>query len=254
LGGHNVVADASCAASPTDVVADPQLAALANGVRMPAPGSPATDLVPTGSNPATLDICNGVLTDQLGRPRPHGTACDAGAVETNPAPQCPTEWTHLIAGNAAGTLVCADAYADPVTNYQLVANGTSGTVSINASTGAFTVSGALSGATLAFTASDGFSTSAVTPHSVLAEFGGNRGEGRATAKSTKGSTCCASVKSGPQDLVVASAERKPSKDFAVVPGGEGVLTLDPGTDLFAFADGHRMILGCWGDPSVVGAV
>lgn len=81
-GGWNVVADGTCGAGPTDVVADPRLGPLrspgGSDVHLPFTSSPVLDAIPAG----TPGLCDGsVPTDARGAVRPSGGACDAGATE-----------------------------------------------------------------------------------------------------------------------------------------------------------------------------
>jgi len=67
---------------------DPLLASLAsNGgptqTRLPHPGSPLIDAIPTAS--CQSDGASGIGTDQRGVTRPQGGGCDIGAVEVEPA-------------------------------------------------------------------------------------------------------------------------------------------------------------------------
>jgi hypothetical protein len=85
--GYNLDDDGSCAfsaatGSQSDV--DPELSALTdNGgptdTQAPAPGSPALDRIPPGTEADGTLLCPG--TDQRGVSRPQGTDCDVGAVE-----------------------------------------------------------------------------------------------------------------------------------------------------------------------------
>ncbi|HJQ41627.1 MAG TPA: right-handed parallel beta-helix repeat-containing protein [Jatrophihabitantaceae bacterium] len=103
-GGYNLTApgDASCAfgAPKHDVIADPQLGALANNggptqTRLPAPSSPAINVIPvntatTLANPiggGTITLCTPGSKDQRDTTRPQGALCDIGSVEVvNVAP------------------------------------------------------------------------------------------------------------------------------------------------------------------------
>ncbi len=86
--GSNVDSDGSCGLTgPADVVGDPELGPLSGGVRVPGTSSPALNLVPGGTAiPVNGSFCDSSTTDQVGAARPHGTSCDAGAVEANAAP------------------------------------------------------------------------------------------------------------------------------------------------------------------------
>jgi hypothetical protein len=88
--GWNVLSDTSCHSPFLNVsdriVTDALLGPLAdNGgltrTRLPLPGSPALDAVPSG----TPTVCDGTYgNDQRGVARPQGTGCDIGAVERSP--------------------------------------------------------------------------------------------------------------------------------------------------------------------------
>lgn len=81
--------DASCGFTNTangdrQNAGDPRLAGLANNggpglTRMPLPGSPLIDAIPTASCQA--DGAAGITTDERGVVRPEGPGCDIGAVE-----------------------------------------------------------------------------------------------------------------------------------------------------------------------------
>jgi hypothetical protein len=89
--GFNFSDDTSCgftAATDKQNGADPKLGALANNgggtsTRLPQPGSPLIDAIPTGSCQA--DGASGITTDQRGVTRPQGPGCDIGAVEVEVA-------------------------------------------------------------------------------------------------------------------------------------------------------------------------
>jgi hypothetical protein len=94
--GFNFSDDASCAfgeATDRQNAGDPGLGALAsNGgptqTRLPQPGSPLIDGIPTASCQA--DGASGVTTDQRGVTRPQAGGCDIGSVEVEaPAPPTP---------------------------------------------------------------------------------------------------------------------------------------------------------------------
>jgi hypothetical protein len=86
--GYNFSDDGSCgftAATDRDNAGDPSLGPLTtNGgptmTRAPQPGSPLVASIPTDACQA--DGAAGITTDQRGAPRPQGSACDIGAVET----------------------------------------------------------------------------------------------------------------------------------------------------------------------------
>jgi hypothetical protein len=94
--GFNFADDASCGLTGTGDTqngGDPGLDALAdNGgptqTRLPRPGSPLIDSIPTGSCQA--DGASGITTDQRGLSRPALNGCDIGAVEVQPAPPGPS--------------------------------------------------------------------------------------------------------------------------------------------------------------------
>jgi YVTN family beta-propeller protein len=85
--GYSYSDDASCHLTGTgdhQSAADPQLGALANNggstlTRLPQPGSPLIDAIPSGSCQAS--IAAGISHDQIGTARPQGSGCDIGAVE-----------------------------------------------------------------------------------------------------------------------------------------------------------------------------
>jgi hypothetical protein len=93
--GFNFSDDASCsftAATDTQNGGDPGLGALANNggptqTRLPQPGSPLIDAIPTGS--CQDDGASGITTDQRGVSRPQGSGCDIGAVEVGGGPTPP---------------------------------------------------------------------------------------------------------------------------------------------------------------------
>jgi hypothetical protein len=99
--GYDFSDDDSCgftAATDRQNAGDPNLGALAdNGgptlTRAPLSGSPLAGVIPTGACQA--DGAAGITTDQRGAPRPQGSACDIGAVETAAssanAPLIPTQ-------------------------------------------------------------------------------------------------------------------------------------------------------------------
>jgi hypothetical protein len=121
-GGYNVVSDDTCsmAADGTSLInTDPQLGPLQDNrgptaTMLPASGSPALNLIPTGTavgapgvtgptgptlsagaraalrqatlladGPDATVLCDTGVLDQRGMPRPQGDNCDAGAVERN---------------------------------------------------------------------------------------------------------------------------------------------------------------------------
>jgi hypothetical protein len=85
--GFNFSDDASCgfsAGTDKQNAGDPNLGPLANNggnteTRLPQPGSPLIDAIPTASCQA--DGAAGITTDQRGVTRPQGPGCDIGAVE-----------------------------------------------------------------------------------------------------------------------------------------------------------------------------
>ena len=87
--GWNFSDDASCGFTNTangdrQNAGDPRLAGLANNggpglTRMPLPGSPLIDAIPSASCQA--DGATGITTDERGVVRPEGPGCDIGAVE-----------------------------------------------------------------------------------------------------------------------------------------------------------------------------
>jgi hypothetical protein len=93
--GYNWDDDGTCGFNSTgdhSDAGDPQLGALGpNGgpteTRVPAPGSPLIDAIPTGS--CQSDEASGITTDQRGLPRPAQSGCDIGAVEVQHTPPGP---------------------------------------------------------------------------------------------------------------------------------------------------------------------
>jgi hypothetical protein len=111
--GYNQITDASCG---TGASADPQLGALGDN------GGPTSTTLPSASSPlldqVPSEACLAhVTTDQRGVTRPHGSACDIGAVEIDaaapptpeptPAPE-PTPHPTATDGPTAAPAVVAD--------------------------------------------------------------------------------------------------------------------------------------------------
>ncbi|MCC5951005.1 MAG: CSLREA domain-containing protein [Acidimicrobiia bacterium] len=138
-GGYNVAGDSSCGFAATN---DLQHVAVVLGPlgdnggptlsHLPAPWSPAADLIPEG----TVGLCDGTIpTDQRGVVRPQGGTCTAGAVEVLPAVG------PMAVVNHGGD----DVAADPASGVCQDASGPAGACSLRA---AIDVANALPGTTI----------------------------------------------------------------------------------------------------------
>jgi Bacterial Ig domain/Putative pectate lyase-like adhesive domain len=141
--GHNFSYDSSCGFTNTaqgdqQNAGDPGLGALAdNGgptqTRLPQPGSPLIDAIPTASCQA--DGASGVTADQRGMTRPQGAACDIGAVDTQ-APSNHPPVVHAAAPDTNGTegdiLSTSGSFTDPDGDpLTITANNAAGTITDN---------------------------------------------------------------------------------------------------------------------------
>ena len=97
LGG-NVFSDPSCAPGAGDAVSNPLLALLANN------GGPTDTRFPAADSPAHDRAACTLSADQRGAPRPLGTACDSGAVESPAAPP-PTPPPATVAADRSRPVV-----------------------------------------------------------------------------------------------------------------------------------------------------
>jgi hypothetical protein len=144
--GYNLDSDSSCFTASTSKHGNPQLAALAdNGGSTQTmalqPGSPAIDQLPLTQCPST---------DQRGNPRPDDaseSACDIGAYESN-YPPLTINGTKVSAteGAAFNGVVATGNYSGSGTlsasiNWGDGTTASAGTVSLNSSTGNYSISG-----------------------------------------------------------------------------------------------------------------
>jgi hypothetical protein len=147
-GGYNLVSDATCALSgmgdQNSVI--PLLAALGNyggsiQTRLPLPGSPAINAIPSGTNGCGTTIA----TDPRGIARPQGGACDIGAVESR-------GFTLTQTGGGNQSTVIGTAFANPLAVSVTSGNGepvNGGQVTFTAPTSGASATLATSPATIA---------------------------------------------------------------------------------------------------------
>jgi len=104
--GGNVVVDDTCPQVASDQVVDDlglEPYDRATGVAPPLAASPVLDVVPACRSDQ----------DQLGQPRPSGTACDAGAVERQVATPPTTSTTSTVPGGGSGPAAPATPVVGP---------------------------------------------------------------------------------------------------------------------------------------------